>query len=343
MSPDKSESLSSLTGPRKAAILLIVLGDDAAKTVYQTLTETQLRVITQEIAELEYVSPEVANGVLQEYQRLSLTQAFVAQGGHDQASKLLVKAFGEQGAKNLLQEVTRAQEASAQNLDTLQKTDPQQLAKFIQGEHPQTIALILAHLNARAARGVLMLLPEKLRAQAVKRLAQMQQFSPEMVKKISLVLHRRLLSLGQQSRRAYGGVKAVADLLNQIEQESTSTILEAIEQDNPQLATSIRNLMFTFEDFREVQDAGVRELLGQVDKKTLATSLKGASEDLKNHFFKCMSSRAVEMLKEDMDALGPLRSRDVSAAQQEIVAVARRLEGEGKIVLKTEQEESYVV
>jgi flagellar motor switch protein FliG len=138
-------------------------------------------------------------------------------------------------------------------------------------------------------------------------------------------------------------VKAVADLLNQIDQESTTAILEVIDQDDPQLATSIRNLMFTFEDFLEVQDAGLRELLGQVDKKTLATSLKGASEDLKNHFYKCMSTRAVEMLKEDMDALGPLRSRDVHAAQQEIVATARRLEGEGKMVLKVEQDETYIV
>jgi len=332
-----------LTGPRKAAILLVLLGDDIATTIYRALPENQVRVITEEIAELDFVPPEVAGNVLEEYHRLSLTQDFVAQGGHEQASKLLVRAFGEQGAKDLLDQVNQAQEASAQNLDALQKTDPQQLAKFIQGEHPQTIALVLALLNAKAARGVLTLLPERIRGQAVKRLAQMQQFSPEMVKKISLVLHRRLVTLGQQSRRAYGGVKAVADLLNQIDQDSTKIILESIDGDDPQLATSIRNLMFTFEDFLEVQDAGLRELLGQVDKKTLAISLKGASEDLKNHFFKCMSTRAVEMLKEDMDALGPLRSRDVHTSQQEIVATARKLESEGKIVLKAEQDESYVV
>jgi flagellar motor switch protein FliG len=335
--------IEPLNGKRKAAILLVLLGDEAATGVYKLLPEEQLRQITQEIAEMEYISPEVAARVLDEYHKLSLTQEYVAQGGQDYASKLLVKAFGEQGARGLLDEVSRAREMSAQNLDTLQKTDPQQLAKFIQGEHPQTIALVLAHLTARAARGVLMFLPEKTRGQAVKRLAQMQQFSPEMVKKISVVLHKRLMNIGQQSRRAYGGVKAVADLLNQIDQESTTNILETIEQDNTQLATSIRNLMFTFEDFLEVQDSGLRELLGQVDKKGLAVALKGATEDLRNHFFKCMSTRAVEMLKEDMDALGPLRSRDVNAAQQEIVTVARRLEGEGKIVLKAEQEESYVV
>jgi flagellar motor switch protein FliG len=334
---------ASMSGKRKAAILLVLLGDDVATDVFKNLPEMELRQITQEIADLDYISPELAAKVLQEYHQLSMTQDYLAQGGAEYANKLLVKAFGQGGARELIEEVTRAQELSVQNLDTLQKTDPQQLAKFIQGEHPQTIALVLAHLNSKAARAVLMLLPEKVRGKAVKRLAQMQQFSPEMVKKISVVLHRRLVAIGQQSRRAYGGVKAVADLLNQIDSEAGGAILETIEQDNAQLATSIRNLMFTFEDFREVPEPGMRELLGQVDKKTLAVALKGASEELKNHFFKCMSSRAVEMLKEDMEALGPMRSREVNAAQQEAVTVARRLEGEGKMVLKSEQEEAYVV
>jgi len=332
-----------MSGKRKAAILLVLLGDEVASEVFKSLPETELRAITQEIAELEYISPEVAAKVLKEYHQLSITQEYLAQGGAEYANKLLVKAFGAEGARGLIEEVMRAQEMSAQNLDTLQKTDPQQLAKFIQGEHPQTIALVLAHLNSKGARAVLMMLPEKVRGMAVKRLAQMQQFSPEMVKKISIVLHKRLVAIGQQSRRAYGGVKAVADLLNQIDQEAGTSILQIIEQDNAQLATSIRNLMFTFEDFLEVPEPGMRELLGLVDKKKLAVALKGASEDLKNHFFKCMSSRAVEMLKEDMEVLGPIRSREVNTAQQEAVTVARQLESEGKIVLKTEQEESYVV
>lgn len=334
---------NTIPGKRKAAVLMVLLGDEIAAAVYKSLPEAEIRLITEEIAELEYISPDLAYQVLHEYHRLTVTQEYLAQGGTEFASKLLVKAFGKDVAQQLLEDVGRAQEANAQNLDTLQKTDPQQLAKFIQGEHPQTIALILAHLNAKVARTVLMLLPEKVRGQAVKRLAQMQQFSPEMVKKIALVLHKRLITLGSQSRRAYGGVKAVADLLNQIDQESTSTILETIEQDDAQLATTIRNLMFTFDDFLEVPDTGIRELLGQVDKKTLATALKAASEDLRNHFFKCMSNRAVEMLKEDMDVMGPVRGRDVQNAKQEIITVARKLESEGKIMLKQEQEDSYVV
>jgi flagellar motor switch protein FliG len=332
-----------LTGPRKAAILLVLLGDEVAASIYKSLPEGVVRAITQEIAELEYISSETAEKVLGEYYRLTQKETFLGQGGQDSANRLLTKAFGSDGARTILDEVMREKEASTQNLDTLQKSDPQQLAKFIQGEHPQTIALVLAHLNSRVARTVLMLLPKKIRAQAVKRMAQMQQFSPEMVKKIALVLHKRLMNLGQQRRQTFGGVKAVADLLNQIDQEATRSILETVEQDNTALATSIRNLMFTFEDFLEVQDSGMRELMGQVDKKVLATALKGASEDLRNHFFKCMSSRAVEMMKEDMEALGPLRSKDVNVAQQEVVNAARRLEAEGKMVLKSDAEESYVV
>jgi flagellar motor switch protein FliG len=332
-----------LTGRRKAAILVVLLGDEAAAKIYKNLPEEELQQITMEIGELGYVSAEVATSVLQEYHRLALTQDYLVQGGYDYASKLLIKAFGTQGAQSLLEQVTRVQEASTQKLDTLQKADPQQLAKFVQGEHPQTIALVLAHLNSKAATSVLMLLPEKTRAQAIKRLAEMHNFSPEVVKKISMVLHRKLLALGEQSRRAYGGVKAVADLLNHMNSQDTKGLLEDIEQDNAQLAASIRNLMFTFEDFLEVSETGLRELTGQIDKKMLATALKGASEQLKNHFFKCMSSRAVEMLKEDMDALGPVRSKDVGHAQTEIVAVARNLESQGKISLKNETEDAYVV
>ena len=332
-----------LNGPRKAAIILMLLGEDAAIGIYKSLSESEIRVVTQEIAELGNISSTTATEVLKEFHRLRAVDEYSARGGQEQAHKLLVKAFGEEGARTMLEEIMKEREANSHNFDALQRIDPEQLAKFLQGEHPQTIALVLAHLHSRTARAVIMFLPEKIRGQTVKRMAQMQQFSPEMVKKISAVLTGRLLAIGQQSRRAFGGVKAVADLLNQIEQVASKNILETIEEADTQLATSIRNLMFTFEDFLEVDDTGMRELLGQVDKKTLAGALKGASEDLKNHFFKCMSSRAAEMLKEDMEAVGPMRGRDVQAAQQEIVNAARKLESEGKMFLKSEKEESYVV
>jgi flagellar motor switch protein FliG len=338
-----AEETIAMSGLRKAAILLVVLGDEAASAVYKNLAENELRDITQEITELDFIAPDVAAKILQEYHRLTLTQEYLAQGGPAYASQLLMKAFGEAGANSLLDQVMKAQEGAAHNLVTLQKADPQQLAKFIQGEHPQTIALVLAHMSGKAASAVLALLPEKLRGQAVVRMAQMQQFSPEMVQKISLILSRKMMSLGEQSRRGFGGVKAVADLLNTVETTLSSEILTAVEEESPQLAVSIRNFMFTFQDFLEVPETSIRELLGQLDKKSLALSLKGASEELKNHFFKCMSSRAVEMLKEDMESLGPTRSREVNAAQQEAIALARKLEAAGKMILKNESEEAFVV
>ena len=338
-----AEPTQVMSGLRKAAILLVVLGDEAASAVYKHLGEEELRQITQEITDLDFVAPELAAAVLQEYHRLTLTQEYLAQGGPSYATQLLMKAFGEAGAKSLLEQVLRAQEGAAHNLITLQKADPQQLAKFIQGEHPQTIALVLAHMSGKAAASVLSLIPEKLRGEAVVRMAQMQQFSPEMVQKISLILSRKMMSLGEQSRRGFGGVKAVADLLNTVETTLSTEILSAVEEESPQLAVSIRNFMFTFQDFLEVPEASLRELLGALDKKSLSLSLKGASEELKNHFFKCMSTRAVEMLKEDMEALGPTRSKDVYAAQQEAIATARKLEAAGKMVLKNEAEEAFVV
>jgi flagellar motor switch protein FliG len=332
-----------MTGLRKAAILLVVLGDEAASAIYKNLGESEVRDITQEITELDFVSPELAASILQEYHRLTLTQEYLSQGGPTYATQLLMKTFGEAGARALLDQVMKAQEGAAHNLVTLQRADPQQLTKFIQGEHPQTIALVLAHMSGKAASAVLALLPEKLRAQAVVRMAQMQQFSPEMVQKISLILSRKMMALGEQSRRGFGGVKAVADLLNTVETTLSTEILTAVEEESPQLAVSIRNFMFTFQDFLEVPEASLRELLGQLDKKTLALGLKGAPEELKNHFFKCMSSRAVEMLKEDMESLGPVRSKDVNGAQQEAIALARKLEAAGKMILKNQSEEALVV
>lgn len=238
--------------------------------------------------------------------------------------------------------MAQAAEVSGSKLDSLQKADPQQLAKFIEGEHPQTIALILAHLESKQASTVLMKLPAELRAEPIKRLAQLRQFSPEMAQRVALVLHKRMEALGEQSRRAYAGLRGVADLINRLDVAVGKTILESIEGEDPKLALSIRNLMFTFEDLLTVPEAGIRDLLGQMDKKTLATALRGASEELKNYIFKSMSSRAVEMLKEDMEVLGPVKSREVNKAQLEAVAVARKLEAEGKLSLTPEGEDEFV-
>jgi flagellar motor switch protein FliG len=331
-----------LGGMRKAAVLLVLLGEEIASHIYQHLPQEDLEKLTKEIAELEYIDSPTALAVLEEYHRMALTQDYLAQGGTDYAQKLLVKAFGQEGAQQLLRQVSTAAEMSANKLDSLQKADPQQLAKFLESEHPQTIALTLAHVDSKQASDLLMRLPEALRAETIKRLAQLRQFSPEIAQRVSVALHKRLQALGEQHRRAYAGFQGVADLLNRMDPVQAKVILETIEKDDPKVALGIRNLMFTFQDLLGVPEAGIRDLLGQLDKKSLALALRGATEELKSYIFKSMSSRAVEMLKEDMDVLGPVRSRDIIKAQQETVAVARKLEAEGKISLGGEEDEFVV-
>ena len=336
-------TLFSSPGLQKAAILMVLLGEEAASHIYRHLPEIDVQRLTRRIAELEHFKPETAISVLEEYHQLILTQGYLAEGGPEFAQKVLIKAFGETGAKRLLDQVSSATEQNAVHLESLQEADPQQLAKFLEVEHPQTIALILAHLHSRQASALLLRLPEEIRGETVKRLAQLRQFSPEVAQKVALALNKRLESLGEQSRRAYAGFKGAADLLNQLEPIASKGILENIEKDDPKMALAIRNLMFTFEDLLGVPEAGIRELLGQLDKKTLALALRGATEELKNLVFKSMSSRAVDMLKEDMEVLGAVRAKAVNEAQHEIVEVARRLESEGKLVLSAESQEEYVV
>jgi flagellar motor switch protein FliG len=335
-------TVAAVSGLRKAAILMVLLGEDAASEIYRHLPPGEVEQVTREITALNRVDSDTALGVLEEFHGLVLTGDYLNEGGTEYANKLLVKAFGKEGAADLLRQVQQAAEMSGAKLDSLRKTDPQQLAKFIEGEHPQTIALILAHLESKQASMVLMRLPKELRAEPIKRLAQLRQFSPEMAQRVSLVLHKRIDALGEQSRRAYAGLRGVADLMNRLDVATGKSILESIEGDDPKLALSIRNLMFTFEDLLTVPEAGVRELLGQMDKKTLATALRGASEELKTYIFKSMSSRAVEMLKEDMEVLGAVRSKEINKAQLEAVAVARKLEAEGKLSLTPEGEDEFV-
>jgi flagellar motor switch protein FliG len=211
------------------------------------------------------------------------------------------------------------------------------------GERPQTKALVLGQMDAKRASALLMSMEPEVRADCVRRLANLGQFSPETAAKVSAVLNRRLRSAGDQTKNTDSGFKNVAELMNRIDSTVAREILESIEKDEPTMAIGIRDLMFTFADFLEVPEHELRELMNSIDKKTLMIALKAASEDLRSHFYRTMSSRAVEMMKEDSEMMGPVRSKDVLKAQSEIVAIARKLESEGKIVLKAEGEDEYVV
>lgn len=332
-----------LSGTRKAAILLTLLGEDAAAPILRNLPEDDLQRITEEVANLSFVPAEVSLGVLEEFQQMMTDQEFIAVGGQDVTNRLLTRAFGENDARNMVQRLSQPEEHSVHRGDVLKKADPQQLARFLVGEHSQTKAMILGQLDAKQASALLMKLEPEVRADCVKRLANLGQFSPAVAAKVSSVLNRRLRSVGDQSRQKDSGFRNVAELMNRLDPIAAREILEKMEQEEPKLAISIRDLMFTFEDFLAVPEQTLRELMGSIDKKTLMIALKGASEDLRSHFFRTMSSRAVEMMKEDSEAMGPVRSKEVAKAHSEIVAIARKLESEGKIALKSEGEDEYVV
>jgi len=330
-----------ISGARKAAILLTVLGEDLAATIFRDLNPEDLQKVADEVASLGAIPVELSLQVIEEYQRMTQAQDYLIQGGYDLARRLLIKAFGESEAEGILQRLTKARELKP--LESLQRADPQKLARFLEGEHPQTIALILGQLGDRQASALLMSLPNETRSEAVKRLANLRRFSPEMAERVSVLLSQRLKQVGEQGKRTYSGFQSVADIMNCIDTTVAQEILENLENEEPTLAISIRDLMFTFEDLLQVGEGHIRELTGAIDKKDLAMALKGTDEGLKNHFFRTMSSRAVEMLKEDMELLGPVRSKDVTKAQSEIVGIARQLEAEGKIVLKGEANDEFLV
>jgi flagellar motor switch protein FliG len=327
---------ANMSGVRKAAVLLVAVGEELAKEILRALPEADVQMLTEELAELRGITPEMSAGILEEFWGLLDTQNFMTHGGLDYASRLLKETFGAARADDMLMLVRRSQEEAHGNLAKLQRTDPQQLGKLLDGEHPQTIALVLAHLDPKRASMVLDNLSEDHKVLSIQRLAEMRQFSPEMAQKVALILHRRLENVCDTARKSYSGFKAVADLLNRLNAEESKKILETIEDGQPELALAIRNLMFTFEDLVTVPPSTIREIVSGVDKRQLALALRGAKEELRAQIFKSMSSRAVEMLKEDMEVLGPVRSREVAQAQQEILNLARRMEAEGKVVLKLE-------
>ena len=331
------------SGLRKAAIAMVTLGDDVAADVFKYLNEQEVQSLSREISKLEKVTSEHAERVLAEFHELQVARAHLTVGGLDYAKRVLNSAFGPDRARAIIERLVRSLGNEIPTFDSLQKADPQQVAKFIMGENPQTIALVLSHLNSGSAAGMLMALPNEIRSDVALRMANLEQISPEIVRRIAVILEQKLKSLGQFSRESYGGVPAVAEMFNRLEANAGQELLDAIETEDPTVGESIRNLMFVFEDMLLIDTIGMREVLSRVDKKVLTLALKGTSEKLREHFFMNMSERGATMLKEDMEALGPVKIREVEAAQQEIIQVVRQLETEGVISLKGAVGEQYVV
>jgi flagellar motor switch protein FliG len=334
---------AELTGLRKAAMLLIVLGEQSAAAVLPHLSEDEVGKVSREVAKITAISSEQAEVVLQQFHHLSTAGDYVARGGVEYAKKVLQRAFNPDQAKRFLDRLAKALGAEAMSFDAIEKADPQQLAKFIHNEHPQTVALVLSHLNATQAAALLTSLPTSLRSDVAQRMASLDQISPEIIYKIAGVIGQKLKALGEFSRESYGGVRAVAEMLNRLDSATSREILDSIEQQDPNLGETIRHLMFVFEDLLLIDQIGLKEVLTKVDRKVLTVALKGTSDQLRNHILACMSQRGGEMLKEDMDALGPIKIKDVEASQQQIISVIRQLESEGVLSLKGAVGEQYVV
>ena len=328
------KATENLTSIRKAAILLVALGDQSSAEFVRNLSEEEVQMVSREVARINTITAEQVEAVVEEFYQMSVARDFAIKGGLDYARNMLNTAFGQETAKRLVDRLIKALGAEAVSLDALQKADPQQLAKFVHSEHPQTIALVLSHLDSPQAAALLVSLPSNLRADVAMRMANLDQISPEIVHKIAAVIGQKLKALGEFSRESYGGVRAVAELFNRLDSMTNKEILENIEQQDGNLAETIRHLMFVFEDILMIDDNGMKELLGKVDRKLLTTALKGTSEQLRDHFLKAMSQRGADMLREDMDALGPIKLRDVEASQQEIIVVIRQLEADGVLSLK---------
>jgi len=339
----QAQNKQMIPGTQKAAILLVSLGDQTASEILRELEEEEVQLVSREVAKLSAITSEQAEAVLEEFNQMAVAHEYVLKGGLDYARKLLINAYGPEQAKKILDRLVKSIGNEVVGFDALQKADPQQLAKFVHNEHPQTIALILSHLNPTQAASLLVSLPAEMRPDIALRMANLDQISPEIISKIATVIDQKLKALGEFSRESYGGVRAVSEVFNRLDSTSSKEILDKIEQEDPNLVETIRHLMFVFEDMLLIDSMGIKEVLSRVDRKLLTVALKGTSDQLKNHFLQCMSQRGAEMLKEDMEALGAVKIKEVEAAQQQIIAIVRKLESEGVLSLKGTVGEQYVV
>ena len=330
-----------MPGVRKAAIIAMALGEENTAKVFKFLQEEEIEKLAREVAVLGTVAADTNLAVLDEFSQLADATEYVTSGGVDHARRLLSKSMGPDVSRRIIDRVQKSFSSSA-GFISLERTNPQQLSKFILAEHPQTIALILAHLQAGSAAQLVSQLPDDLRADVLMRMASIEDISPEVISRVSSVIDQRLKTLGGPKREQQGGVRAVAELFNRLDRSVSQSALERIEAQSPDLAVSIRNLMFVFEDIRNVEDNGIREIVNRAVKKTLTVALKGASEEIRERFFTNMSKRAGELLKEEMELMGAVRLREVEKAQHEIVAIARKLEEEGVITTGAGAGEPYV-
>lgn len=325
-------STAKYSGKQKAAILLITLGPEKSAEIFKHLKEEEIEAITLEIANITTVLPEVKETILHEFYQVCLAQQYITEGGIAYAKQILEKALGEQKAFEIISKMTNS--LQVRPFDFVRKAEASQIINFIQNEHPQTIALILSYLKPTQAGQVLAELAEDKQADVVRRIAVMNRTSPEVIKEVENALEKKLANLVTEGYTTIGGIDSVVEILNSVDRSTEKNIMETLEVEDYELSDEIRKKMFVFDDIISLDNRSVQLVLRQeIDNKELAIALKGSSEEVKKLIFANLSKRLAAMIREEMEFMGPVRKADVEEAQQKIVAIIRRLQDAGEIVV----------
>lgn len=320
-----------MSGLQKSAILLIALGPEKSANLFKHLKEEEIEELTLEIANTRSITPQIKEGIIEEFYQLCLAQQYIAEGGIGYAKELLEKALGTEKAMHVIGKLTASLQVKP--FEFVRKTDASQLLNFIQDEHPQTIALILSYLSPMQASMIISALPPERQADVAKRVAMMDRTSPDIIKEVEKILESKLANLVNQDYTIIGGVDAVVEILNAVDRGTEKHIMETLEIEEPELADEIRKKMFVFEDILLLDDRSVQRVLRDVDNNDLAVALKGANENVQATIFNNLSKRLAAMIREDMEYMGPVRMKDVEEAQQKIVNIIRKLEDSAEIVI----------
>ncbi len=332
---------NDLTGRQKAAIFLVTLGSEISSEIFKHLREEEIEILTFEIARLENIDSEQRDYVLQEFRELMMAQDFITSGGIDYARELLEKSLGAQKAVDIINRLTSS--LQTRPFDFIRKTDPTHLLNFIQQEHPQTIALILAYLDPNKASVILGQLPQEIQSEVARRIATMDRTSPEVLREVERVLEKKLANLSSEDYTAAGGVESIVEILNLVDRTTEKLIIERLEEEDAELAEEIKKRMFVFEDVVMLDDKAIQKVLREVDTQELAKALKAVDSEVQDKIFRNMSKRAASILKEEMEYMGPTRRKDVEEAQQKIVSIIRKLEEQGEVVIARSGEEDVLV
>ncbi len=327
----KNDQLREMSGREKAAMLLITLGPERSAQIFKHLKEEEIEQLTLEIANIRTVSPSERDRVLSEFYQICLAQQYITEGGIGYAKDILEKAMGTEKTMEIINKLTVS--LQVRPFDFVRKADPSQVLNFIQSEHPQTIALILSYLKPHQSAAVLSALPQDKQADVAKRIATMDRTSPEIIKEVERILEKKLSALVTEDFTAVGGIQAIVDVLNSVDRGTEKFIMDTLEIEDTDLAEEIRKRMFVFEDILQLDNRAIQRFLREVDNGQLALALKGATEEVQGVIYNNMSKRLSDMIKEDLDYMGPVRLKDVEEAQQKIVNVIRKLEDAGEIII----------